>query len=53
MVYTAHMKRKKRKSKADIITGALYVIFGIMVLAVLYGLYSWSVATPAEQSGCR
>ena len=34
------MKRKKRKSKADIITGALYVIFGIMVLAVLYGLGS-------------
>ncbi len=40
LVYTAHMKRKKRKSKADIITGALYVVFGMIVLAVLYGLGS-------------
>jgi len=33
------MKRKKRRSrtKADIITGVLYVIFGTIVLAVLYG----------------
>lgn len=34
------MKRKKRKSrsKADIITGVLYVIFGILVAGVLYGV---------------
>ena len=34
------MKRKKRrsKSKADIITGVLYVIFGFVVLAALYGV---------------
>ena len=34
------MKRKKRKgkSKADIITGILYGIFGLLVLAVLYGV---------------
>ncbi len=33
------MKRKKRKSrsKADIITGVLYVLFGLIVLATLYG----------------
>lgn len=34
------MKRRKRRSKADIITGVLYVIFGMLVLAVLYGLGS-------------
>ena len=40
MVYTAHMKRKKRRSrsKADIITGVLYGIFGLIVLAALYGI---------------
>ena len=40
MVYTAHMKRKKRRSrsKADIITGVLYGIFGLLVLAALYGV---------------
>lgn len=38
LVYTAFMKRKKRKSKADIITGVLYVIFGVLVLSALYGL---------------
>lgn len=40
MVYTAHMKRKKRRSrsKADIITGVLYGIFGLLVLAALYGI---------------
>ncbi len=40
MVYTAHMKRKKRRSrsKADIITAVLYGIFGLLVLAVLYGI---------------
>ncbi len=40
LVYTALMKRRKRRSKADIITGVLYVIFGMLVLAVLYGLGS-------------
>lgn len=40
LVYTAHMKRKKRRTKADIITGVLYVIFGMLVLAALYGLGS-------------
>ncbi len=40
LVYTALMKRKKRRTKADIITGVLYVIFGMLVLAVLYGLGS-------------
>jgi sortase B len=34
------MKRKKRRTKADIITGVLYVIFGVLVAAVLYGLGS-------------
>ncbi|MCE5190052.1 MAG: class B sortase [Eubacteriales bacterium] len=34
------MKRKKRRSKADIITGVLYVIFGMLVLSALYGLGS-------------
>ena len=34
------MKRKKRRTKADIITGVLYVIFGMLVCAVLYGLGS-------------
>lgn len=36
------MKRKKRKgkSKADIITGILYGIFGLLVAGVLYGLGS-------------
>lgn len=34
------MKRRKRRSKADIITGVLYVIFGMLVLGVLYGLGS-------------
>ena len=40
LVYTSLMKRKKRKprSKADIITGVLYVIFGILVAGVLYGV---------------
>jgi len=40
MVYTAHMKRKKRRSrsKADIITGVLYGILGLLVLAALYGV---------------
>lgn len=34
------MKRKKRRSrsKADIITGVLYGIFGLLVLAALYGI---------------
>ncbi len=34
------MKRRKRKSntKAEIITGVLYVIFGLIVLAALYGV---------------
>ena len=40
LVYTAHMRRKKRRTKADIITGVLYVIFGMLVLAALYGLGS-------------
>lgn len=35
--YTALMKRRKRRSKADIITSVLYVIFGILVCGVLYG----------------
>ena len=36
------MKRKKRKgkSKADIITGILYGVFGLLVFGVLYGLGS-------------
>jgi len=34
------MKRKKRRSKADIITGVLYVIFGMLVAGALYGLGS-------------
>ena len=38
--YTAVMKRKKHRSKADIITGVLYVIFGMLVVAALYGLGS-------------
>ncbi len=40
LVYTALMKRKKRKSrsKAEIITGVLYGIFGLFVLAALYGI---------------
>lgn len=40
LVYTALMKRKKRRSrsKADIITGVLYGIFGLIVLAVLFGI---------------
>lgn len=38
LVYTAFMKRRKRKSKAAIITSVLYVIFGMLVLASLYGL---------------
>jgi len=40
MVYTALMKRKKRRSrsKADIITGVLYGIFGLLVLGALYGI---------------
>lgn len=39
LVYTAHMKRKKRykRSKADIITSVLYVIFGLICAGVLYG----------------
>jgi hypothetical protein len=34
------MKRKKRRSrtKADIITGVLYVLFGLIVLLALYGV---------------
>ena len=40
LVYTALMKRKKRRSrsKADIITGVLYGIFGLLVLGALYGV---------------
>ena len=38
--YTAFMKRKKHRTKADIITGVLYVIFGMLVAAALYGLGS-------------
>ena len=40
LVYTALMKRKKRRSrsKADIITGVLYGIFGLLVLGALYGI---------------
>ena len=38
--YTAFMKRKKRRTKADIITGVLYVIFGMLVAGALYGLGS-------------
>lgn len=38
--YTALMKRKKHRTKADIITGVLYVIFGMLVAAALYGLGS-------------
>jgi len=37
LVYTADMKQKK-KTKADIITSVLYVIFGLIVAAALYGL---------------
>jgi len=35
--YTAGMKRKK-KTRADIITSILYVVFGLIVAAALYGL---------------
>ena len=38
--YTALMKRKKHRSKADIITGVLYVIFGMLVAGALYGVGS-------------
>ena len=38
--YTALMKRKKHRTKADIITGVLYVIFGMLVAAAIYGLGS-------------
>ena len=38
--YTALMKLKKHRTKADIITGVLYVIFGMLVAAALYGLGS-------------
>lgn len=53
MVYTAHMKRKKRKgrSKADIITGILYGIFGLLVLAVLYGVGNLAYALMGETVG--
>ena len=40
LVYTALMKRKKRRyrSKADIITGVLYGILALFALAALYGI---------------
>lgn len=46
LVYTALMKRKKRRkrSKADIITSVLYVIFGILCAGVLYGAGSGAYA---------
>ncbi|MEN6594124.1 MAG: class B sortase [Clostridiaceae bacterium] len=44
------MKRKKR-TKADIITSVLYVIFGLMVAAVLYGLGSLGYVLLGAQVG--
>ncbi len=50
MGYTACMKRKKR-TRADKITAVLYVIFGLLVAAALYGLGSLGYTLLGEQVG--
>ena len=51
--YTAHMKRKKRRprSKAEIITAVLYGIFGLLVAGVLYGVGVGAVALFGQTIG--
>jgi len=53
LVYTAHMKRKKRRhrSKAEIITAVLYGIFGLLVAGVLYGIGVGAIALFGETIG--
>ncbi|MBA4347236.1 MAG: hypothetical protein C0413_00060 [Clostridiales bacterium] len=53
MVYTAHMKRKKRRprSKAEIITAVLYGIFCLLVAGVLYGIGIGAYALFGETIG--
>ena len=53
LVYTALMKRKKRRSrtKAEIITAVLYGIFGLLVAGVLYGAGRGAYALMGETVG--
>lgn len=53
LVYTALMNRKKRRrrSKAEIITAVLYGIFGLLVAGVLYGAFAGATALFGETIG--
>jgi len=53
LVYTALMKRKKRRSrsKADIITAILYVIFCVLCAGALYGVGRGAYALMGETVG--